>query len=127
MRGRHWPHLPVRDGTLQIAVGLVALTASAYVPALPVLSAMALVAAGATAALCTRLAYSQHAALAIAAHLCVYVSLYSIFVGAVIHEALSGAQKGIAGLWMIDFGASVVLIAMALRKAVGTILGSAAF
>jgi hypothetical protein len=110
------------DGTAPIAIGLVVLIAAAYMPTLPVTSAMALVAVGATGALCSQFAKSQLASAAVVIHVFVYVSLYLVFVGAVIHSAMSAPSSDIHFFLMIlDLGASALLMAITVGKAVETI------
>ena len=114
----------MRDGSLLIAMGLVGLAASAYLPAMPLISAMALVAWGATAALGSRMANSPFVGTAMVVHLFVYLSLYLVFVGAVIHAAISGPQSGIGAPLILDCGTSAVLMTMVIRKAVARTLDS---
>ena len=110
--------LPLRHGSTPIAIGVFLLLASNYWPALPIVTAMALVAAGATGETCARLAGSPLLPIAVAGHLFVYSSLYFIFVGAVCHAALAKPHGGIGALLILDVAASAFLMAFAVRMAV---------
>jgi hypothetical protein len=104
-----------------IALGLGFLVAAAWWPAAPAVTAMALVALGATALALPRLLQLQFAPVLIMAHLIVYGSLYFLFVGAVRHGATAGAQLGWHFWQSLDVAASVGPMAWAVGSALAAI------
>ena len=98
-----------------MAAGLAVLIAAAWLPDLPVLSAMALVALGATAATIGQLANHRLAAQLLVAHLCVYGGLYALFVGAVWHAVSFGPQPGWRLGEYLDLTGSLCIMILAAR------------
>ncbi len=79
-------------GPALIAAGLLVLLAAVWWPAVPTLTAMTLVALGATGATIERFRGSLALAPVLIAHLAIYCGLYALFVGASLHAATqSGA------------------------------------
>jgi hypothetical protein len=90
-------------------------------PGLPVVSAMAMVALGATMATIDRFRGTAALRAGVSAHLFAYASLYFLFVGAVCHAAMAGPQNGLTFLQGLDFGASAVLMTLVVRRGVATL------
>jgi hypothetical protein len=101
------------------------LAAGAYLSTVPVVTAMAIVALGATGATVGRSRTSSAAITVIAGHLFVYVNLYLLFVGAVCHAAVQGPETGVSFLQALDMGVSVVPMALVVRKSLTAIGGRA--
>jgi hypothetical protein len=106
-----------------IALGLAMLIVATWWPALPVVTAYAIIALGATLATIHR--FGGAAALPVVAmmHLVVYGSLYFLFVGAVWHAATRGAQDELVSVHTIDFGFSAVVMAIVVRRSLAAISG----
>jgi hypothetical protein len=83
---------------------------------LPIVTAMSLVALGATITTLARLqkkASSPRALLA--AHFFVYASLYLLFVGAICDASLRGPQRGLSPSQWIDLGLSAFVMSIVAR------------
>jgi hypothetical protein len=106
---------------LFLATGLAMLLVAALMPGMPTVSAMALVALGATMATIDRFRGTAALRASVAAHLFVYASLYFLFVGAVCHAAMAGPQNGLTFLQGLDFGISAMLMTLAVRMGVVTL------
>ena len=114
-----------QHGPALIAAGLSVLIAAAWWPAAPVITALALVILGATAATILRLAHRRVFCPVIALHLLVYASLYFLFIGAVWHATAAG-QRPAWHLWQsLDLAASVGPMALAARWTVASIIAHA--
>jgi hypothetical protein len=113
---------PVRHAPRLIAVGLAIQLAFVWWPAAPVVTAMALVALGATGATIVRLANHRAAPLLVAAHLLVYGSLYLLFVGAVLHAAAAASPRGLELRLCLDLAASIWPMAVAGKLAVAAVI-----
>ena len=104
-----------------IAVGFAVLLASTWWTQAPVVTAMALVALGATSATTALRRTATTTSVVTAVHLFIYLNLYFLFVGAVCHAAtLAGGVTFLSGL---DFGASVVPMAIMVRRSLAVIGG----
>jgi hypothetical protein len=113
----------LRSGPALIAIGLAVLVAATWWPAAPVISALAVVILGATAATLSR--FSHHRALCpmIALHLFVYGGLYLMFIGAAWHAAATGQRSG-RHIWQtLDLAASVFPMGLAARWSIAALLG----
>lgn len=110
-----------KHGPALIAVGLIFLVANSFSSAIPVISGMALVALGATLVVVSRFRGSPALPAVIAAHLLVYLSLYLLFVGAVMHAAFAKSTSGVSPLQILDVALSVGPIAAAVRVALAVI------
>jgi hypothetical protein len=97
----------VQRGPAWIGVGLGLLVANAWWPAVPVVSAMALVALGATAVTVERFRGTPGAYLVVALNLVMYCCLYALFVGATLHHAGVRADHRLGTLTAIDLVASM--------------------
>ena len=113
---------PVRHakqtGTALLAAGLAMLLVAASMPGMPAVSAMAMVALGATMVTIDRFRGTAALRASLAAHLVVYSSLYFLFVGAVCHAAMAGPQDGLTFLQGLDFGISATLMTFVVRMGV---------
>ena len=85
-------------GPAWIGIGLGLLVASFWSPAVPVVTPMALVALGATAATTDRFRGMSYGYLIIVLNLTVYCGLYALFVGATLHAAGTRAGHQIGAL-----------------------------
>jgi hypothetical protein len=97
------------------------LLAAAWCPAVPVVTAMALIALGATAVVidrCRRAAAWRGVA---ALHLTVYTSLYLLFVGAMYHAAFTATQDGFTLLQRIDLAASAAIMVLVVRLSLAVV------
>jgi hypothetical protein len=112
-----------KHGPAMIAVGLICLFANSYSSAIPVTSGMALIALGATLAVVSRFRQSPALPAVIVAHLLVYLSLYLLLVGAVLHAAFAQSTTGLNLLQSLDLAMSVGPIGGAVRIAIGSIAG----
>ena len=89
-----------------IAVGLAVLLAAAWWPAVPVVTAMALVAFGATGATLARFRGRPALLPVLLVHLAIYGALYALFVAATLHASTQGnAPVGLPAA--IDLAVSV--------------------
>lgn len=113
-----------RGGPRWIAAGLVILLTGACWPAVPVVTAMALVALGATKTVIARFRDSNALRSAIAAHLFAYASLYLLFLGAVCHAGMTGPEDGLTFLQGIDVGVSAGLMTVAARLGLAAMTGA---
>jgi hypothetical protein len=111
---------PVR-GQLPIALGLALLITAGWLPGIPELTAMSLVALGTTLAMIDR--YGRHPAfrLLLIAHLTIYVALYLLFLGAVEHRSLmnQGASWGL--VHSLDLAISAGMMAAAVRNSLAAL------
>ena len=108
----------VSNGHVHMAAGIGLLIASTWVSTLPVISGMALVTLGATAATIMRLANHRAASLLLACHASVYSSLYLLFVGAVWHASTVHSHSGWRPAEWLDLAASLCIMALAARSAI---------
>jgi hypothetical protein len=91
-----------------MAFGVAWLLIGTLWPGTPVVTAMALVTFGATAALVARMRRSSHGIPMLAAHAFVYGALYAIFVGAELHAANAASGPRLSWLVLVDVALSVV-------------------
>jgi hypothetical protein len=108
-------------GPAMIAVGLVLLVANSYSSAIPVTSGMGLIALGSTLAVVSRFRCSPALPAVIVAHLLVYISLYLLLIGAVLHAAFAKSTGGLSLLQSLDLAISVGPIVGAVRIAIGSV------
>jgi hypothetical protein len=93
-------------GPVWIGIGLGLLVANFWCTAVPVVTPMALVALGATAATADRFSGIPHGYLVIVLSLAVYCGLYALFVGATLHSAGAWVGHHIGALQVTDLIAS---------------------
>jgi hypothetical protein len=98
-----------------IAVGVAILVFSAWSPAVPVVTGMALVALGATVATLARFRNSPNRAAFLLVHVCVYGSLYAMFIGALLHAAARWPDTLLRFLAIADVAMSIWPVALAVE------------
>jgi hypothetical protein len=108
-----------------IAIGFVVLLAGAWWSVVPVVTAMAVIALGATGVTANRRHTSPAFCVVIAVHLFVYLSLYFLFVGAVCHAAIQAPPGGLTFLQGLDLAVSVVPMALVVRRSLAAMGGDA--
>lgn len=108
-------------GPLGVGAGLAILAATLCFPAVPAVTAMALVAWGATTLTVARFRVTPAWPLVCASHLAIYGMLYSMFVGASLHAA-AGALGSTGLVTTLDVAVSVVPMLAAGRVAVAAIV-----
>ena len=113
-----------QTGPAFIAIGLSVFLAAAWWPAVPVIGAMSLVALGATLATIAR--FRGMAALRgiVAIHLAVYLSVYALFLGAVLHVLAAKLSLSITSPQIADLAMSVLVMAFVVRLSLTAIGGS---
>jgi len=106
-------------GPWLIAIGLTILIAAAWIPLLPVVTAMAFLTLGATDATLSRFQNTQVLRPILFLHAATYAMLYGLFVGAVLHASASdGLGLGV----QFDLAASILPMAFAAQRVGGTFL-----
>jgi hypothetical protein len=111
-----------RPDVALIALGLALLAANIYWSAPPaVVSAVAIIALGATYATTRRLAGATNRCWIITIHLFVYFALYLLFVGALWHAALQSPRGSIGLLESLDIAASLVPMGLVVRRSLAAI------
>ncbi len=119
--GRTLLHLQVAvptatAGPLLIAVGLGGVLASTWLPAMPVVTAMAILTLGATDAMLVRFRHSPAFVPIILLHAATYAALYGLFLGAALHAATTtAADHGLNAWAVLDVAASTFPMAFAIR------------
>lgn len=109
-------------GPLVASAGLAILAATLCFPAVPAVTAMALVAWGATSLTVARFRATPALPLVCTAHLAIYGLLYSLFVGASLHAAVAHAHGKIGLVTTLDVVVSVVPMLAAAQIAVTAII-----
>jgi len=108
----------IATGPAAIAWGLVLLVVSIWLPATPVMTALSLVAMGATDATLARFRGTQSLLPVLLLHIATYGSLYALFVGATLHAA-SRSGAGVGTPAAADLVTSALLMAIAATRAWG--------
>jgi hypothetical protein len=103
-------------GEIGIGLGLVILIAAAWWPDAPLVTAIAIIALGATDAMVSRFRGSTTAWPIMALHGTFYVMLYILFVGARIHASATALTPGVGRLSMLDLIASAYPMSIALKR-----------
>jgi len=103
-------------GEIGIGLGLVILIAAAWWPDAPLVTAIAIIALGATDAMVSRFGGSKSAWPLMALHGTMYVMLYALFVGARLHASAAALTPGVCGLTMIDLVVSAFPMSIALKR-----------
>jgi hypothetical protein len=98
-RSTYWGHA-------WIGAGLTLLLLNAWNPAVPAVTAMGLVALGATGVMAARFRGTQYGFLVVILNFAVYGLLYALFVGATIHSSAALASARIDAPKAIDLVAS---------------------
>jgi hypothetical protein len=106
-----------------IGVGMAILLLNGLWPAVPVLTAMALVALGATAVILKRFDNTPQGALIVALNLLVYCGLYAIFVGASLHQLSLRPDHRPGVLTLFDLVTSVWPMAIAIQRSLSALVG----
>jgi hypothetical protein len=104
-------------GPAWIGIGLGLLVANACSPAVPVVTAMALVALGAIGVTMNRFRGTRHGNPLVAINLLVYFCLYALFIGASLHPLNLRSERHLDRLQWIDLAASIAPMAIALDRA----------
>lgn len=102
-------------GPASIATGLAILTAAMLWPGTPVVTAMSLVALGATVATLARFRGTAAILPIMLTHLAIYGSLYALFVGATL-QAATRSGSGLQVLAIVDLTVSLFPVAIALEQ-----------
>ncbi len=105
-------------GPFLIALGLALLLTSILFPAIPAVSAMAILTVGATEATLTRFRHSPALPTFMLAHAATYFSLYATFIGATLYVPAGMPGHALSVRLAIDLIASLPLMAIALRRVV---------
>lgn len=84
--------------------------------AAPIVTAMAIIALGATDALITRFRNSAAAFPVLALHGMTYLLLYALFIGARLHMPAAAPTPGVSTSAMLDVAASAFPMAVAIRR-----------
>ena len=102
-----------------IAAGLATLLAAAWFPAMPVVTAMAILTLGATDSTLARFRGTPAIVPVILLHTAAYVTLYVLFLGAALHAATATAAAGPSVWATLDLAASAVPMAIAIQRIAG--------
>lgn len=113
----------VNTGPLLIAVGLIILLAATWLPALPLVTAMALITLGATLVTIARFVGSIAFATVLLLHAATYAMLYGLFVAAALHTSFDGAQVQCNTSAIFDLALSTLPICIALRHFAAAVRG----
>lgn len=110
------PPLRRIPGTALIAVGMTLLGMAMCWPKLPAITAMALVALGATEVTLSRYGGTRVAAVVVLLHAATYGGLYALFIGATLAAAATSPAGGIGTSTVLDLIFSTIPAAAALRR-----------
>jgi hypothetical protein len=102
-------------GPALIALGLLVLMLSAWCPALPVVTAMAILTLGATYVMVQRFRSSSDYIPVLLLHASTYAALYGLFIAATLHAAGRAPNTAVSSVVILDIAASVLPILTALR------------
>ena len=109
------------SGVLLIAIGLAVLILAAWIPALPVVTAMAILTLGATDATLARFHGTRALRPVILLHVATYATLFALFIGATLH-AVGAASTASLSRWMLfDLAVSALPMAVAAQRIVGAL------
>lgn len=97
--------------------GLLAVTVAQFVPMMPVMTGVATLMLGSTLAVQIRVP-PQLRLLAMSVNLLVYLLLYALFLGAVIHQTTLSIPLAPAWFRLTDLGASIWLVILSLQVGV---------
>ena len=114
------------SGAWLIAIGLAILISAAWIPGVPVVTAMAIIALGATNATFARFHGSPALCPVLLLHAVTYLSLYALFVGATLHAAADASTAGLGLGPSLDLAVSVLPLAVAMQRMGGVLSRRAA-
>jgi hypothetical protein len=103
-------------GPRLIAIGLPILIAATWIPSLPVLTAMAVLALGTTYATLVRFRYSPLLVPVLVIHAATYATLYALFVGAALHAGSRAASSPFSLVDSLDLVLSWLFLVVAARQ-----------
>jgi hypothetical protein len=104
------------SGAPLIALGLAVLLASTWIPIAPVLTAMAILALGATNITLARFHGSPALYPVLLLHAGTYLTLYALFLGASLHATAAASTAG-PDLWQVfDLAVSIIPMAAAAQR-----------
>lgn len=106
-----------------MAIGVTVLITQLTWPVFPTVTAVSIIALGATSATIARQRRSASPRTALAIHLFVYASLYLLFIGAICDAASRGPDGGLTLAQTIDLGLSVGVMAFVARTCVAALIG----
>jgi hypothetical protein len=112
-----------RAAATLIAVGLAMLLAQACWTSMPMASAAALIALGATIETVERTRRTSSAPAILATHLFVYAGLYSLIVGAIFDTSMRDTLGRLTLSQVVDLGLSAGLMALVVRLCVAAMIG----
>src|SRR6188472_1749086 len=104
------------NGETSIGLGLAILISAACWPGAPLVTAIAVIALGATDAMIFRFRASTAAAPLIVLHGMTYALLYALFVGATLHVPAAAPSASVSVFVVLDLIASAFPVAIALRR-----------
>jgi hypothetical protein len=99
-----------------IAVGLAFLIAGSWMPALPVVTAMAILALGATNATIARFSSSPSLVPVALLNAATYLALYGLFIGATLYAATAASTASVSAWTVLDLAASTLPMAAVLHR-----------
>jgi hypothetical protein len=100
-----------------VGTGIATLFAAAWWPAAPVVTAMAVIALGATEITLSRYRGTTALLPVVILHGATYAALYGLFVGARLHAAGNSAMAGLNGFEAFDLALSLIPMAIAAQRA----------
>lgn len=109
-------------GAASIAFGLSILILAAWIPSLPVITAMAILTLGATDATLARFRGTAALYPVMLLHAATYALLYALFIGATLHATNAAASTASLSRWVLfDLAASTLPMALAVQRIVGAL------
>jgi hypothetical protein len=105
-------------GPRLIAIGLAILIAATWIPSLPVLTAMAVLALGATYATLVRFRRSPLLLSVLLIHAATYATLYLLFVGATLPLGVTATSRQLGLVNVLDLSVSWVFLGLAVSHIV---------
>lgn len=103
-------------GPVWIAIGLLLMIAAAQFPGAPTVTAIAIIALGATDVMVSRFRGSPAVVPIMILHGMTYTLLYALFVGARLHPSPAALTLSVSVLAMLDLIASAFPMAIALKR-----------
>jgi hypothetical protein len=114
-------------GPVLIGIGLSILFAAAFWPSAPIVTAMAIIALGATDAIASRYQGSVPALPVTILHGTTYMLLYMLFVGARLHVPATAPSSAVSSLAVLDVAASAFPMVIALSRTLSCLRQSLPF